>query len=325
MLELTPEYVSLLYGAAYFIMGFAIVVRTSAFPSSGFRNRLFALSAFGLLRAASLWSVLIFDLPRGEPFAVREIIHLPAYFALFYFAFGWNEKRPMLAHAISMTAIGALAMTFLLALDPLHMQIARRAIVIIPATACAAFVFLRDDAFQFGSKFSFGMRWLVALGFLVYSALSLVFRPGDFFPASILNTENFEAITGLTIVTIRATAIILVTIGLLALLNSFDVALRRQSRHALAVADQKLRRAMDISKLGDWEWDVETNQSNLSDNYFKILGVDPKTYKPGLQNFLEHVHTDDRDMVRQAVEAAVAQNSAFEIRFRILWPDGSIR
>ena len=325
VLRLTPEYISLLYGAAYFIMGFAIVVRASACPASNFRSRLFALGVFGLLRAASLWTVLFYELPRGDPFALREVIHLPAYFALFYFAFGWNEKRPMLAHAVSLAAIAVLTLTFLFVTDPLQMHVARRTIVIIPATACAAIVFLKDGAFQFPSPFSNGMRWLVAFGFLTYSGLSLFFRPGEFFPTTLFNTDNLAAVTGTTILPLRAAIIVLITIGILGLLNSFDVAMRRQTRQALDTADRKLRKALDISKLGDWEWDIATDESNLSDNYFKILGMDKKDHKPGLHNFLEHVHPDDRAMVQHAVETALAQRTGFEIGFRILWPDGSVR
>jgi hypothetical protein len=62
---------------------------------------------------------------------------------------------------------------------------------------------------------------------LVFAALSLIFNPGDFFPASTLNTVSFEAATGFSVNTARAVSIMIITIGVLALLNQFDVTMRR--------------------------------------------------------------------------------------------------
>ena len=138
----TPEFLSLLYGASYFVMGFAVVLRASAYPSSHFRNRLFALGGFGLLRAASLWAILMFDLERGSPFSLREIIHVPAYFFLVYFAIGVDRQRQMIALAIVFAMTLGLVIALLVFTEPVHMQMTRRIAIILPATLMAAMAFL---------------------------------------------------------------------------------------------------------------------------------------------------------------------------------------
>jgi hypothetical protein len=39
------------------------------------------------------------------PHFVRTLLYQPSNLALFYFAFGWNERRPMLAHYIALASI----------------------------------------------------------------------------------------------------------------------------------------------------------------------------------------------------------------------------
>ena len=321
----SSEFFSLLYGASYFIMGFAVVLRASAYSSSSFRNRLFFLGAFGLLRAASLWAVAIYELERGSPFSLREIIHLPAYFSLIYFGIGWGPRRNIIALAVMFAMICGLAVAFLIFTDPLHMQVTRRIGIIVPATVLAAAVFLGDSVFQFGSKFSTGMRWIVGTGFLVFAALSLIFNPGDFFPASTLNTVSFEAATGFSVNTARAVSIMIITIGVLALLNQFDVTMRRQTNRAFAVMHKKLKKALDIGKLGSWELNFATGEMEWSDRTFRIYGFKPQEFKITYSTFLKCVHPDDRASFDMEINRARDQQLPFKMGYRIIWPDNSVR
>ncbi len=325
MPELPPDSWNAVYGLAYFTMGLAVVVRASANASSRFRNRLFALGVFGLLRAASLWSILIFDLPRGDLISLREVVHLPAYFALYYFALGWNERRPWLAHAVVMVSVCALLIAFLLATDTLYLQIARRLGVIFPVTVCAALVFLRDPSFHFGTRVSDALRWCVATGFFVFASLALVFAPGTFFPASVLNTDNFEAVTGMPVNFARVVTIVLITVGVLALLNQFTAAMRHQRKRALEAIHRKLQKALDIGKLGNWEWSIDGRVSIPSKNAFSILGVAHEKLRPGFKGFFEHVHPEDRAAVKEAFERTIEQHMAYNIYHRIITSDGVVR
>ena len=56
-----------------------------------------------------------------------------------------------------------------------------------------------------------------------------------------------------------------------------------------------------------------------------VAGLDPSDFAGTVAGHLAAVHVDDRDDVRDAMEAAVAKGEVFEIRCRIVRPDGSER
>ncbi|MCA1713772.1 MAG: EAL domain-containing protein, partial [Gammaproteobacteria bacterium] len=92
----------------------------------------------------------------------------------------------------------------------------------------------------------------------------------------------------------------------------------RQSRGLLAEAQH-------IAQVGSWDWDVETNHVHWSDELYRIYGLQPQQFQPTYDAFLDKVHADDRDRVRQTFEAAFASRQPFELEHRIVRPDGETR
>ena len=152
MYELSPQAFQLIYGMTFFVMGLAVIARVSAYPPSRFRNRLLALGASGLFHAAGTWLILESVTEIGLPSYIRQISYTAGYLALFYFAFGWSERRPMAAHAIALASIGGLLTADYFIAEPAGMHIVTRLGVGMPAIICAAVVFMRDSSFRFGSR-----------------------------------------------------------------------------------------------------------------------------------------------------------------------------
>jgi PAS domain S-box-containing protein len=99
---------------------------------------------------------------------------------------------------------------------------------------------------------------------------------------------------------------------------------RRMREHALRI-EQQLATAQQITHIGSWEWNVETNVVVWSDELYRIYGLQPQSCEITFDSFLERLHADDRDRVKRAVEAAVATKKAFAYPERIVRPDGSVR
>jgi PAS domain S-box-containing protein len=89
--------------------------------------------------------------------------------------------------------------------------------------------------------------------------------------------------------------------------------------------DRCLRQAQRIAGLGHWYWHVESNRFTWSDELYRILGHEPHATQPTQAAFLAHVHADDRDRVRAALEAALAGVRGFDLTHRDVRPDGAIR
>jgi PAS domain S-box-containing protein len=98
-----------------------------------------------------------------------------------------------------------------------------------------------------------------------------------------------------------------------------EEALRRTSAH--------LARAQEIAHFGSYQIDVPASAtSHWSAEIFRILGRDPASKDLAADEYLKTVvHPDDREMVRHALEHALQAITRYDVEYRIIRPDGSIR
>jgi PAS domain S-box-containing protein len=64
---------------------------------------------------------------------------------------------------------------------------------------------------------------------------------------------------------------------------------------------------------------------HLSDEWYRIYGFDPKDGMPRWEQRLERIHPEDRAKFLEAIDRAVAENSDYDIEFRILLPGGTVK
>ncbi len=86
---------------------------------------------------------------------------------------------------------------------------------------------------------------------------------------------------------------------------------------------QRLIEAQRIAKLGNWDWNVVTNDLWWSDEIYRIFGTERKTFGTSYEAFLEKVHPDDREAVAQCVDKALHGNEPYSIDHRIVLADGT--
>jgi diguanylate cyclase (GGDEF)-like protein/PAS domain S-box-containing protein len=80
-----------------------------------------------------------------------------------------------------------------------------------------------------------------------------------------------------------------------------------------------------LSHVGSWEWDPGTGAVTWSDELYEIYGVDPRTFVPTYESFLDLVHPDDREFVATTTSQAYQRGEPFSIDERIIRPDGTER
>jgi PAS domain S-box-containing protein len=98
----------------------------------------------------------------------------------------------------------------------------------------------------------------------------------------------------------------------------------RESRE-LRRRETQLAEAQQIAHVGSYEWDVGENRVDRSEELCRIFGVDPDTFPPTFEGYLERVHPDDRRTTRTIIEQAVRDARPFDFEERIVRPDGEIR
>jgi PAS domain S-box-containing protein len=123
-------------------------------------------------------------------------------------------------------------------------------------------------------------------------------------------------------------AVIAITALLLAAaINERNAADRRRAEDfaRLAESEQRLRLAFEAAQMGVWEWDIQSGAVRWSDNLEALHGLAPGAFSGTFEGFQALVHPDDREQVTAAIARAVELRAGYDIEFRSMQADGSVR
>lgn len=102
-----------------------------------------------------------------------------------------------------------------------------------------------------------------------------------------------------------------------------EVTDRRNAERALAKAQERLALALDSAEEGHWDWNVATGEVWFSDQWQRILGMDPGTMTPRIEAWERLIHPDDLPDLRAALrEHMDGLLDRFESEHRMRGPDG---
>jgi PAS domain S-box-containing protein len=101
---------------------------------------------------------------------------------------------------------------------------------------------------------------------------------------------------------------------------------RERAQESLRRSESYLAEAQRITHTGSWVWQVAGgNALHLSDEWYRIYGFDPENGPPAWEERLQRIHPEDRAKWQGAIERAIAQTSDYEVEFRILQQDGTVK
>lgn len=101
-------------------------------------------------------------------------------------------------------------------------------------------------------------------------------------------------------------------------------ALRQQTEQA-QMREAQLRMALDAARMGTWDWDVLTNKITWSDNLEVLFGLEPGSFESTYAAFIECVYREDRNFISRSVIQAIREEAEYDIEYRFVAPDGSLR
>jgi len=93
-------------------------------------------------------------------------------------------------------------------------------------------------------------------------------------------------------------------------------------------ASERAVRLLDVYGLvrsGAWELDLCTGEFFWTDSVYALFELDPEEFSPSYESFLSRIHPEDRDLVDAAFIGSVQSNDPYDIRHRLLLPEGGVR
>jgi signal transduction histidine kinase/CHASE3 domain sensor protein len=99
----------------------------------------------------------------------------------------------------------------------------------------------------------------------------------------------------------------------------------KQKNDELLIFQESSNQAQLISGNGNWVWDTEEDKYTYSDNLYRLLGVEPQSFEPNIENFVKYVHPDDAASLLEDVAKMVEKQELPFIYYRIIRPDGATR
>lgn len=92
----------------------------------------------------------------------------------------------------------------------------------------------------------------------------------------------------------------------------------------LRESEQRMALAVDAANLGVWVRDLVRNEIWATDQWRALLGFG-KSERIDHEAFLEKLHPEDRERVRQAQAKAVGGAGQYQVEYRVPLPDGGMR
>lgn len=125
----------------------------------------------------------------------------------------------------------------------------------------------------------------------------------------------------------RSTGIITLKEGKLSMLRGTlkDISKEYRLIEKLMESEELYKQAQKITHIGNWTWDVVTNNVLWSDEMYRIYGLEPQSEQITFERFLSLIHPDNRDGRLEEIEESLSTLLVKDYTLKILNPDGVIK
>jgi signal transduction histidine kinase len=105
-----------------------------------------------------------------------------------------------------------------------------------------------------------------------------------------------------------------------------EVLQRQRAEEALLRSEAYLAEAQRLTHTGSWACNIMMSEIlHSSAEHSRLYGFDPDSGSPSLEEFIQRIHPEDRDRVKQAFESAGRAGKDFDAHFRVVLPDGATK
>jgi PAS domain S-box-containing protein len=112
----------------------------------------------------------------------------------------------------------------------------------------------------------------------------------------------------------------------LALSLSAEISRRKRFEEELRRSEAYLAEAQRLSHTGSWAFNVATRQMiHSSEEHHRMFGFEPEKGMPVWEDWIRRIHPEDRERAIQTMRQKLRERRDYELHFRIVLPDGTIK
>lgn len=100
---------------------------------------------------------------------------------------------------------------------------------------------------------------------------------------------------------------------------------RQQTDAALQQSQKRLELAMEAAQMGSWDLDVQTGNVHWSTSLERLFDMAPGSFDGQYATARAMIHPEDLPWVEQAIHRALYDREDYNIEFRFIKPDGTVR
>ena len=104
-----------------------------------------------------------------------------------------------------------------------------------------------------------------------------------------------------------------------------DISELKKVERDLKLSETRLKEAQEVAQIGNWEFNIPTQNLYWSDETYRIFATDPGKTEALYTFFRNSIHPDDRERVKKAYSAHIENNLPYDIEHRVLLQDGTLK
>jgi PAS domain S-box-containing protein len=100
---------------------------------------------------------------------------------------------------------------------------------------------------------------------------------------------------------------------------------RKKAKDALIRSENSLKESQEIAQIGSWEYNIDEDKTEWSENCYRLLGLQPGEITPSYDYFKSCILPEDLHLLDEGFERMLTQQVPVSIQFRITLPDKQIK
>ena len=104
----------------------------------------------------------------------------------------------------------------------------------------------------------------------------------------------------------------------------FDISDQKELERKLQESKEDLAEVHKTAHIGNWKWNIVTNELSWSDEVYRIFGLNPQEFEATFDAYFNYVHPDDRNIVVNAIKKTF-EGEPYSVDNRIITANGEER